>query len=225
MDRMCRAASIPGVSDLDLVAVAAPPVEVIDLGGLGRMHRDLVSRYRAWNDRVEVVYVGRAALWSFRTSPGPLAVISPGEPFHLRDERVVEWLQNWYLVRETGVTLYGPDAGVVVPPITWTEFVTATVRYADEVRRRSFDEASPGALAYAVLTMCRALRTVRTQTHGSKQDAATWTRERMPRWAWLIDTALRYRSSPGASGLADEQSRAAASGSSGSWPTRSRHRA
>ena len=200
----------PGVSDLDLVVVTAPPVEAIDLGGLGRMHRDFVSRYPAWNDRIEIVYIGRAALWSFRTSPGPLAVISPGEPFHLRDERIVEWLQNWYLVRETGGTLYGPDAAAVVPPIGWTEFVAAAVHYADEVRHQSFDEARPGALAYAVLTMCRALRTVRTQTHGSKQEAAAWTREQMPQWAWLIDIALRCRLSGGASGLADEQSRAAA---------------
>jgi predicted nucleotidyltransferase len=200
----------PGVSDLDLVAVVAPPLEAIDLEGLGRTHRDFVSRYPAWDDRIEVVYIGRAALWSFRTSPGPLAVISPGEPFHLRDERPVLWLQNWYLVRETGVTLYGPNARVIVPPISWTEFVTATVRYADEVSHRSFDDVSPGALAYAVLTMCRALRAVRAQTHGSKQEAAAWTREQMPAWASLIDVALCCRLLGGATGLADMQTRAAA---------------
>ena len=200
----------PRVSDLDLVVVTAPPVEAIDLDGVGRMHGDFMSRYPTWNDRIEVVYIGRAALWSCRTSSGPLAVISPGEPFHLRDERAVEWLQNWYLLRETGVSLNGPGAAAVVPPIARTEFVAATVRYADEVRQQSFDEASPGALAYAVLTMCRALRTVRTHTHGSKQEAAAWTREQMPQWAWLIDIALLCRLSAGATGLADERSRAAA---------------
>jgi hypothetical protein len=48
------------------------------------------------------------------------------------------------------------------------------------------------------------------QTHGSKQEAAAWTRGQLPQWAWLIDIALRCRLSRGASGLADEQSRAAA---------------
>lgn len=200
----------PGVSDLDLVAVVAPQVAAIDLRGLGGMHRDFVSRYPAWSDRIEIVYVARAALWSLRTSPGPLAVISPGEPFHLRNERVVEWLQNWYLVRETGVLLYGPNAAAIVPPIAWTEFVAAAVHYADEIRHQSFDEAAPGALAYAVLTVCRALRTVRTQTHGSKQEAAAWTREQMPQWTWLIDIALGCRLPRGATGLADVQARAAA---------------
>jgi hypothetical protein len=99
---------------------------------------------------------------------------------------------------------------VVVPPIAWTEFVAAAVHYADEVRHQGFDEASPGALAYALLTMCRGLRTVRTQTHGSKQEAAAWTREQMPQWAWLIDIALRCRLSRRATGLADERTRATA---------------
>ncbi len=199
----------PGVSDLDLVAVTADGIEGIDLVGLGRMHRDFVRRNPEWRERIEVVYVGRAALWSFRTSPGPLAVISPGEPFHVREERVVAWLQNWYLVRETGITLYGPSAATLVPPIVWTEFVAGTVRYAKELRDRDFEEASPGALAYAVLAVCRALRTVRTQTHGSKQEAAAWTRERMPDWAWLIDAALGCRLSRGASGFDDVRTRAA----------------
>jgi hypothetical protein len=142
-------------------------------------------------------YVGRATLEAFRTSPGSLAVISPGEPFHVRDDRVAEWLQNWYLLRETGVPLYGAEAAATVPPIAWAEFVAATVRYADELRNRSRLGAGGGVLAYTILTLCRALRTVRTQTHGSKQEAAAWTRERMPEWAPLIDAALECRLSRG----------------------------
>ena len=46
--------------------------------------------------------------------------------------------------------------------------------------------------------------------HCSKQEAAAWARERMPKWAWLIDAALRCRMSRGATGFDDEQSRAAA---------------
>ena len=57
-----------------------------------------------------------------------------------------------------------------------------------------------------MLTMCRALRTVRAHEHGSKQDAATWTREQMPDWAWLIDEALACRLSRGAVGFKDAES-------------------
>jgi predicted nucleotidyltransferase len=200
----------PGVSDLDLVVVTAPRVETIDLAALERVHADFASHHPEWDDRIEVAYLGRKALASFRTSQGPVAVISPGEPFHLRSEPPSAWLQNWYLVRETGLALYGPDPTAIIPLVAWSEFVTATRRYAGEMGKRSVEALTPGALAYGVLTMCRALMTVRTQRHVSKEEAAAWTRERMPEWASLIDAALRCRMSRGAVGFDDDATRAAA---------------
>lgn len=200
----------PGVSDVDLVAVTIREPDELDFAGLDRVHADYVSVHPDWNDRLEVVYVSRAALRSFRTSAACLAVISPGEPFHLRDDGVVEWLQNWYLIRETGVVLFGPPAASLVPPISMAEFAAAAARYADQISRQKLDEAAPGARAYAVLTICRAMRTVETRTHGSKQEGAAWARDQMPEWAWLIDAALRCRLSRGAIGFDDERSRAGA---------------
>jgi len=201
---------VAGVSDLDLVAVTSMTAGELDLAAIDRMHHEFAGRNAEWDDRIEVVYVGRDALLAFRTSPDPVAVISPGEPFHLRHEPVGEWLQNWYLVRETGVTLYGPDPGVVVPSIAWTDYVDATARYAIALGRQSFTEDSPGSIAYMVLTMCRALMTVRTQSHPSKQEAAAWARKQLPEWARVIDTALRCRLARGASGYDDVKSRATA---------------
>lgn len=199
-----------GVSDLDLAAVTAPEVEDIDLAGLQRMHDRFSEYHPEWRDRIEVVYVGRVTLESFRTSQGSLAVISPGEPFHVRDDRVANWLQNLFLIRETGEALYGPAASEVVPPIEWAEFVAATRYYAREVHRRSRVGVGGGTLAYAILTMCRGLAVVRTQMPCSKQEAAAWARERMPEWAWLIDAALACRLTGGKIGLDDERSRSAA---------------
>lgn len=200
----------PGASDIDLVAVTATEADAIDLEDLGRVHDEFVGAHPDWNDRLEIVYISRAALRSFRTSAARLAVISPGEPFHLRDDRVVEWLQNWYLIRETGVVLFGPPAASLVPPVSMAEFVAAAARYADQISRQSLREAGPGARAYAVVTICRALRTVETQAHASKHEGAAWARERMPEWAWLIDEALRCRLSRGTIGFDDERARAGA---------------
>ena len=200
----------PGISDLDLVAVTSVEVDTLDHAHLERMHQDVVGRHPDWTDRVEVVYIGRATIASFRSSRGRLAVISPGEPFHLRDEPVAEWVQNWYLVRETGVVRYGPPAAELIPPVAWSEFAAAAVRYAGQISSQRLDDASPGALAYNVLTLSRALMTVQTQAHVSKQEAATWTRRRMPEWAWVIDMALRGRRSRGTVGFDDPESRAAA---------------
>jgi predicted nucleotidyltransferase len=200
----------PGASDIDLVAVTVTEADEIDLEDLGRVHDEFVGAHPDWNDRLEIVYISRAALRSFRTSAARLAVISPGEPFHLRDDRVVEWLQNWYLIRETGVVLFGPPAASLVPPVSMAEFVAAASRYADQISRQSLREASPGARAYAVVTICRALMTVETQAHASKHEGAAWARERMPEWEWLIDEALRCRLSRGTIGFDDERARAGA---------------
>ena len=208
-----------GVSDLDLAAVTAPEVEALDLAGFERMHRLFEEQNPEWSGRIEVVYIGEATLTSFRTSAGSVAVISPGEPFHVRDDRVADWLQNWYvadwlqnwyLVRATGRPLTGPPADEVVPPVAWSEFVDATIHYADEVGKRSRGDGGGGTLAYTILTLCRALRVVRTHTPGSKQAGAVWARECFPDWAWLIDASLACRLSGGKTGLDDEASRAGA---------------
>lgn len=196
-----------GVSDVDLVSVTSRSIGVTDLPGLERMHRGLVAHYPDWDDRIEVVYVARDTLETFRTSTGAVAVISPGEALHLRDEPASAWLQNWYLSQETGVTLFGGEPAEIVPPISWAEFVAATARYAEEMRDRT--DATGGALAYAILTMCRALRTVRVGTLSSKSEGAAWVRGVMPDWAWLIDAAVACRKSRGEAGLVDERSRSA----------------
>ena len=200
----------PGVSDLDLVAVTPRDADELDLASLERTHRACARRHPEWNDRIETVYVGLDALRSFRTSRGRLAVISPGEPLHLRDDPVAAWVQNWYLVRETGVALFGPPASSLIPPIPWPDFVAASRRYAGEIASHDLSDHSPGHLAYIVLTICRARRVVESGTYGSKQEAAAWAREGDPDRAWLIDAALRCRLSSGMTGFDDPFTRAAA---------------
>lgn len=138
----------PGVSDLDVVVVTSGPARKLDLEALGGLHRDVKARNPGWDDRLEIVYVGRAALLAFRTSRGPLAVMSPGEAFHLRTERPIQWLQNWYLLREQGHALLGPAPAALLPPIGWTEFLGATRRYAAEIASSDLVGARPGAVAY-----------------------------------------------------------------------------
>jgi predicted nucleotidyltransferase len=200
----------PDVSDLDLVVVTAGPADGSDLAGLELMHREFAHRHPAWSDRIEAVYVGRSTLELFRTSNERLAVISPGEPFHVRDEAAALWLQNWYLIREVGVSLVGPPASEVVPPISWPEFVGAIAAYAIELANRIDGDLSPGALAYEVLTVCRASMTIRTDRHVSKREGAAWVSERWPESAGLIDAALRCRNSRGAVGFDHARTQSAA---------------
>ena len=197
-----------GVSDIDLLVVTERDLDAAAMPLVEALLARTVERHPEWDDRLELVYAGRDTLATFREG-GTLGVISPGEPFHIRDG-IELWLQNLYLARETGVTLAGPGPTATIPEISWSEFVTATKRYADEVLGRSLRDATPGARAYRVLTMCRALCTVRSNRPCSKQEGAAWVRAEMPEWAWLIDAAERCRLSRGRAGFADDQARQAA---------------
>ena len=199
----------PGVSDLDLVAVTARDAVDLDVGVLDRVHRLFVANHPDWSDRLEVVYIGDRTLRDFRTSGADLAVISPGEPFHLSGP-VRDWLQNWYLVRETSITLAGRPAAEVFPEIDLEEYLSAVAAYARWLSSRDLDALSPGALAYTVLSLCRAMRTVKTRQVCSKQEGAVWVADIAPTSASLIETAWACRLSRGAVGLDDPATRAVA---------------
>ncbi len=193
---------VADVSDIDLLVVTRHDLDAAIAGRLDTFHSAVEARHRDWTDRLELVYVGRETLANFRAG-GRLGVISPGEPFHLRDG-VELWTGNFYLVRETGETLLGPPPADTIPSVSWAEFLAETRRYADEVRSRDLRSATPGDRAYSVLTMCRALATIRNDRPCSKQEGADLVRSWMPQWGWLIDEAEDCRLSRGRSGLADE---------------------
>jgi hypothetical protein len=173
-----------GVSDLDLVAVTGAAVAELDLGRLGRVHKRFVERDPSWHDRLEIVYVARNTV-AGSIGQQSVAVISPGEPFHVTGP-ASDWLQNWYLVRETGVTLVGSPATDVIGPLSLADYLAAVRAYLSYL-------AGSEPSAFAVLSACRALRTQQTAARCSKQEGAAWVKERLPEWTWLVDLALEER--------------------------------
>jgi predicted nucleotidyltransferase len=182
----------PGISDVDLAAILKRELAPPELGALDRMHRELVAETPEWDGRVEVVYVSSEGLRTFREGTSAAARISPGEPFHAI---VIDptWLIDWYQLQEVGVTLFGPPATEVVPVISKSEYVEAVRQHILTFSRWTDDLATLGNQAYAILTMCRGLRTVRTGEYVSKREAARWASEQLPAHAELIRTALLWR--------------------------------
>ena len=197
-----------GVSDLDLVAVTSAEVAEIDLAGSSRCTTTSSAGIRSGTtgSRSSTSDASRSRLFGRATVDWRSS--SPGEPFHVREDRAAEWVQNWYLARETGIALHGPRrcrgrALASNGQNSWR----AAVQYADQLSGRSLREVTPGHIAYSVLTMCRAVMTVGTQTLASKQDAAAWVRRTFPAWAWVVDAALECRRSGGTVGFADSERR------------------
>ena len=182
----------PESSDIDLLAATSSDVSDAEFEALRGMHVEFARENPRWEDRVEVAYLSVAALRTFRSERSAIAVISPGEPFHMK-EAGRDWLMNWYVVREKGLALFGPPAEALIAPITREEFARCVRDYAVDWGDRIRDVPDRKGQAYAILTMCRALHVHRTGEQASKRQAALWAQEELPQWSSLIQSALAWR--------------------------------
>lgn len=183
-------------SDIDLLAVVSDEIGDEDYSALKVMHDAIAATHFVWEGRIEVQYATVTGLATFRKQASKMAVISPGEPFHVI-EAGADWTTNWYFVQDYGVTLFGPSPAALIAPISKSEFIQA-VRDHALFWREHVAQMKPyrGYQSYAVLTLCRALCTVTTGEQVSKRRAAEWAKPRMPEWANLIDEALEVRIGP-----------------------------
>jgi hypothetical protein len=181
----------PGISDVDTVAVLRSNPTDAQLGALAGLHRAIVEEMPQRDDRVETVYLTLTALRRFRSGTFPAARVSPGEPFHAI-EVDPSWLIDWYQLRSVGIALAGPPPSSVAPEISHEEYVEAVRRHLLGWSSWA-DIDSAGGQSYAILTACRAFRTVRTGEHVSKREAAAWASDQLPEDAPLIERALLWR--------------------------------
>jgi hypothetical protein len=156
------------------------------------MHEDLAQANPDWDGRIEVIYISTKGLANCRTETSTIAVISPGEHFHVV-EAGRDWILNWYPASEDGVRLIGPPIDSLIPPIPSTEYVEEVRRSLVGFANRITDDASPGSQAYAILSMCHGLYTIRFRERLSKREAATWAEQEFPQWGDLIHRALAWR--------------------------------
>ena len=181
-----------GVSDIDMLAAIASDLDQSEFIALEKMHKTIVANDPQWDDRLEIAYLSLNALKTFKTQRSNIGIISPGEPFHIKDAGS-DWLANWYFVRENGITIYGPPPSTIIDPITKAEFVQAVKNYVLAWKDYIYSAEHRGFQAYAILTMCRGYYTC---THGeqvSKREAALWAQKVLPEWASLIENALEWR--------------------------------
>lgn len=178
------------VSDIDVLFITTDDIAESDIEMLSDLHTQFTQKHPDWNDRIDVEYFSKEAISNFKTKDSSIAIISPGQPFHL-SKAGRDWMQNWYDVQENGRTLYGPSARTVIPEITKEEFIEAVKRYTGEILGRTPNDR--WSQAYYALTMCRALYSCQTGARISKQEAAQWAQEKFPEWKELISQALEVR--------------------------------
>ena len=182
----------PDVSDIDLIAVLAGPPSESLATRLRLMHDDFARANPEWDNRIEVVYISKEGLAHCRTGTTSIGIISPGEPFHVV-QAGREWILNWYPARANSVTLVGQPIPTLIPPIPAEEYIHELRLYLADFKNRINDDSPPGMQAYAILSICRGLHSIRKGYRLSKRQAASWARHEFPKWADLIEQAVGWR--------------------------------
>ena len=179
-------------SDIDTLCLLGSEVTADEFENLRMMHEEIIRKYPQWDNRIEVHYAPSEGLKNFKEVPFNMANISPGEPLHMIVADA-EWIDEWYLVREYAVPLVGIDPKEVIPFISIDEFIDQIKGYACSFRDRIKLCKDSYSLAYAILTLCRALYTTQTGNQTSKPAAAKWTMEFLPGYKELLEDALTWR--------------------------------
>ena len=180
------------VSDVDLVVVLARDLNARQFQALQAMHARVVGDHPEWYDRLELAYIARHALKTFRKTESTIGIISPGEPFHLI-QAGEDWLISWYDLRQNGIALQGPPIQTLIDPIPVSDWLNAVRAHICAYRRSVKDAADIMYLSYIVLTVARGVYTLAHGQAASKVQAAAWARRKFPRWSGLIARALRWR--------------------------------
>lgn len=180
------------ISDIDLLAAIKLPVDEEEFEKVQKMHNSFIEKFKEWDDRIEVQYLSLDALKTFKTKESEVVTISPGESI---EKRMVgkHWLMNWYMVREKGLTLFGPDPKTIIEPISKEEFIQSVKEHTENWNEWVKDMHSKYAQAYAILTMCRAYYAYKNGDQVSKRQAAQLVQKEFPQYTGLIQNALAWR--------------------------------
>jgi predicted nucleotidyltransferase len=176
-------------SDIDLLAITKNTISDSELELLRTMHDKFVEQHTSWNDRIEVAYVSQDAMKDFKTKTSQIARVSPGEPLHFRNMDI-EWLLDWYMVQEQGLTITGASPKEYIPTITADEFITNIRNRLPTWVEAAKDAKHVGYQSYIILSLCRSLYAIKFGKQTSKPTAGKWALKEYPEWSGLVNLAI-----------------------------------
>jgi len=190
----------PHSSDIDFVVTTDD--ELAD--GLFVALRDMHARFDAsgssWATEVEAVYIPQSALRRYDPAHACCPRIERGETL-VMEHLDSGWVIHWYILREHGVAVAGPDPRLLIDPVDPQEMRRAMAAigesWLEPARHDRIALRRRGSQTYTLLTLCRMLYTLDSGAVVSKPVAARWAQTTLgTRWAALIKRALAWRKDP-----------------------------
>ena len=181
-------------SDIDFVAVTfeqLPPEVVLDLENL---HAQLYATPSKWAKKLDGSYVPRKFLrhWTADHPPCPFV---EGDEFQLTNQGSA--VIQRHIIREYGVTAFGPDPHDFIDPVSVDEMQGALRGMAETWWRPELDNPSwitqVRNQPFAILTMCRSLYILEHGDVASKAVAGQWAQKVLGQsWIEPIEWALKW---------------------------------
>lgn len=186
----------PKSSDIDLVIVTSGVLAESEIAALRAMHDAFDGGDSLWAGKVEAVYVARDVLCRPFPNPTPYPQVEKDRGLFV-DQLEDGWLSQCYIVREHGITLYGPDPKTIFDPVDVDALRRTVARIAQMWQREACNDPSwiewlrwRPHQAFVTLTLCRLLYTLATGAVASKPAAAAWAQSALPaHWRELIERA------------------------------------
>lgn len=189
-------------SDVDFVVVTEQEVAGRRFERLDALHQRIATLDPWPATQLDGTYISRRAIRRFDPARSVHANLDRGAGERLKMTQYDEgWVVHCFVLRERGIRLEGPHPRTLIDPVTPEDLQNAMRGVLRGWATRILDD--PGLLdrrgyqAYAVLSLCRILYTLRFGDVASKPAAARWARETLgPRWTPVIERAWTGRRHP-----------------------------
>ena len=181
------------ISDIDLLVVTRLDIKESEFNELNKIHISTIKKNLEWDDRLEIAYISVGSLEAYRRTSPQIAVIGPGQPFNIK-KMTKDWLINWWMVRNHGIAIFGPDPKEIIPAISKKEFVACVKEDALEVDRWMSQTDTLPSQSFTILTLSRSLYSFKTGEYVSKRKAIDWIQVKYPQWISLTEKAYNWRS-------------------------------
>jgi len=186
----------PSRSDIDFVVATDGELPAEVVSALEEMHARLAAGGSKWAAKLEGSYIPQQSLGRYDPADPPRPQLNEGRFYLGRHES--DWVIQRHVLREHGVAVAGPAVSAFIDLVGPDDLRGAVPGILHEWWEPMLSD--PAWLrrgehqAYAVLTMCRALYTLRHGTITSKSASARWAQEVLGgRRAELVERALNWR--------------------------------
>jgi predicted nucleotidyltransferase len=185
----------PGRSDIDFLVVTSKELPLIKVSDLEAMHKSIFENGLKWAQHLEGSYIPVDTVRKYSPT-GPAWPMVNKKKFLVAHEDA-SWVINNYILYTSGVVIDGPPLKSVIDAVQPEELKEAvlTVLHAwapwqNNASLFHSDEYQ----SFVVLTMCRALYTLKHGTVVSKPRSAEWAIANLDKkWTGLIKQAATWR--------------------------------